>query len=299
MKNIAVNKTKTNLWVDIIILLAFLTVYEVKATGETIHEWLGIAIGFIVIIHILLHWKWLVLNTKQFLTRIKTEARLNYIVDILIFVGFTTIIFTGIMISKSFLPTLGIRVAENHFWRSMHSVSVDITLFLTAFHFALHWDWIVRNFKRYIINPLKSIKNSEKLPEPEFAMANNSNSSKLRRIVKTSSRFFIILGLSSLISFGWYAISGNISAEISNPEYRKRVEQNGGTPVKADADKKFERFDSENKENHGEKERHDEGGLFILEVLKNLLIFSIVTIVVTKASKKIKRKNTAGLSVNS
>lgn len=158
MENIRVNNTKTNLLVDILIFVVFLVVYEVKATGETIHEWLGIAIGFILIIHIILHWKWIVVTTKLFLTHIKKETKLNYIVDILIFIGFTTIIFTGIMISKSFLPTFGIRVAENHFWREMHSLSVDLTLFLTALHFALHWEWIVNNFKRYIINPIKNKK---------------------------------------------------------------------------------------------------------------------------------------------
>jgi len=39
------NKTKTNLLVDILILLVFLIVYEEKATGTAIHEWLGTALG--------------------------------------------------------------------------------------------------------------------------------------------------------------------------------------------------------------------------------------------------------------
>jgi len=284
MENIHVNKAKTNLLIDISIFIVFLIVYEVKATGETIHEWMGIVIGFIFIIHIILHWQWIVVTTKHFLTSIKSETRLNYIVDVIIFIGFTTIIFTGIMISKSFLPTFGIRVAENHFWREMHSISVDLTLFFTALHFALHWEWIVNNCKRYIIHPLKNKNSSIKLTEPELVLATKSASFHFVKLVKASGKFFIVLIFSSIISLGWYSISGTISSPSNFQDHRPGLEENIEAEFNADANKRSDQFRPDH------DKHHDEGGLFILEVLKNLIIFAVVTLLVTKISNKIKIK---------
>ncbi len=97
------HKTKTNLLVDILIFIVFLIVYEEKATRTAIHEWLGIALGLFFVVHIILHWKWIGVNTKLFLQRMRAESRINYVLDILLFIGFTTIIFSGIMISESVL----------------------------------------------------------------------------------------------------------------------------------------------------------------------------------------------------
>ena len=284
------NKTKTNLLVDILLIVVFLIVYEEKATGTTIHEWLGIAIGFIFIIHIILHWNWLVASTKHLFNRMKTESRLNYILDILIYIGFTTIMFSGIMISESFLPTFGIKVAPSHYWKEIHFVSVDVTLFLTAFHFALHWKWIVNNCKRYIINPLKG-KITNETTEPILRSSKKSQPANFLSVAKVGYQFFIILVFSGLISLGWYAASGTISAEPNSREYRQREEQNMESKFNMDDERSSERFGRDHKGHQNGNGHHDEKGSFRIEILKNLLIFSIVTFVITSVSNKIKVKN--------
>lgn len=282
------HKTKTNLVVDIIIFVVFLIVYEVKATGKTIHEWIGIAIGLIFIVHIILHWKWLVSSTKQFLTRLKTESRLNYILDIIIYVGFTTIIYSGIMISESFLPTFGIKLIQNHYWKEIHFVSVDITLFFTAIHFALHWKWIVNNFKRYIITPLKSSEKTRIIREHALRRSNKSLSSYFSGFVKVSYQFFLILVLSGLISFGWYTGSKTISSGANAIEYSQIKERNLESRFKMNDSNRSERFGNDNERHRSEGGHHDEKGFLKLELLKNLLIFSIVTFIITKVSRLIK-----------
>ena len=283
MENILVNKTKTNLLTDIIIFVVFLVVYEVKATGETIHEWLEIVIGLILIIHIVLHWKWIVITTKQFLTNLKTETKLNYMVDILIFIGFTTIIFTGIMMSKNFLPTFGIRINENHFWRQMHSFSVDLTLFLTAFHFALHWEWIVNNCKRYIISPLKNKKSAKIIHELELVRANEYKSSPFLSIIRISGKFLVILLFSGIISLGWYTVSATIPTRVDSQDNHSQIDQNAGKNVNTNAESRFNQ-EREHDKHHGAK------AFLIFEILKNLLIFCVVTIVVNLVDKKIKKR---------
>jgi len=58
------NKTVLNLLLDTGLLLTLFLMYEVKATGEAIHEWLGVGIALVMIVHILLHWQWVLTVTQ-------------------------------------------------------------------------------------------------------------------------------------------------------------------------------------------------------------------------------------------
>ena len=147
------NKTALNLLLDTGLLLTLFLVYEVKATGEAIHEWLGVGIAVVMIVHILLHWQWVLAITQQFLTRLKAEPRVQYILNIGIFFGFTTVIFTGLMISRSVLPIFGLQGSNSWFWKWLHFQSADITFLFAALHVALHWQWIVNAVRRYLILP--------------------------------------------------------------------------------------------------------------------------------------------------
>lgn len=150
VKKSAVGRTKLNLLLDIALFLVFAVTYQAKATGTTVHEWLGVGITVVIITHILLHWQWVVSITQQFFKKIKTEPRVNYIVDLAIFVSFTTMIFSGLMISHSVLPFLGLEVAGSGFWKMLHKTSADVALWLAALHVALHWRWVVNAVKRYL-----------------------------------------------------------------------------------------------------------------------------------------------------
>jgi hypothetical protein len=148
------NKTVLNLLLDTGLLLTLFLMYEVKATGEAIHEWLGVGIALVMIVHILLHWQWVLTVTQRFLTGLKAEPRVQYILNIGIFIGFTTIIFSGLMISRSILPIFGLQGSNSWFWKWLHIQSADITFMLAALHIALHWQWIVNAARRYLISPV-------------------------------------------------------------------------------------------------------------------------------------------------
>lgn len=150
------SKTKINLMLDIALFLVFLVVYEAKATGEVVHEWLGVGIVAVILLHILLHWQWVVHITQRFFQKIESESRINYIVNMVIFISFTTIIFSGLMISRSVLPFFGLAAPDTPFWRMLHSLASDITLGLVALHIALHWQWLANALKRYGIAPVRA-----------------------------------------------------------------------------------------------------------------------------------------------
>src|SRR5215213_8607455 len=79
------NRNKLNLFVDIAIFLAFLVAMAPRFSGIAVHEWLGIAFGAAIVTHLLLHWQWLVEVTKRFFSKAQWSARINYILNLLLF----------------------------------------------------------------------------------------------------------------------------------------------------------------------------------------------------------------------
>ncbi len=141
-------RTLTNLALDGALFIAFLIAAAPRFTGIAIHEWLGIAFGAAVMTHLVIHWTWIVGVTRQFFRRATGTARINYVVNVLLFIMFTVIIFTGLMISETVLPWTGIRLERDRFWTQLHHLASDAAVFLIGLHVAVHWRWIVETVRR-------------------------------------------------------------------------------------------------------------------------------------------------------
>lgn len=154
MESKRVNPIKLNLVVDFTILVAFLIALDPRTTGIAIHEWLSIAMIAAIITHLLLHWRWVVQVTTRFFRKLAGQARLNYFLNILFFIDFVIVTFSGLLISESALPALGIRIGRDMAMRRIHSLSADLSVFIIGLHVALHWKWILSSLKRYIVQPV-------------------------------------------------------------------------------------------------------------------------------------------------
>ncbi|GAB4423443.1 MAG: DUF4405 domain-containing protein [Anaerolineae bacterium] len=148
------SQTKVNLAIDGGIFIGFLVADNPHFTGMAIHEWLGIAFGAAIIMHLLLHWQWLVAVTRRFLSNVPWQARLNYILNLFLFIDVTIIILSGLMISREALPSLGLSLASSGAWKGLHHLTANLSLALIGLHVALHWQWIANAVKRYVIQPL-------------------------------------------------------------------------------------------------------------------------------------------------
>lgn len=147
------NRNMTNLIVDSAIFIAFLVAMAPHFSGIAVHEWLGIAFGAAIVTHLLLHWQWLVEITRRIFGKVTASTRINYILNLLLFIDVTVIIFTGLLISKSALPALGIQLALGGGWWMLHTTSSNLFLLLTSLHVALHWQWIASVVKRLFVRP--------------------------------------------------------------------------------------------------------------------------------------------------
>jgi hypothetical protein len=98
---------------------------------------------------LLLHWKWSVNVVRRFLSKLPGQVRINSLLNSLLFVTVTLIIFSGIMMSKVVLSTFGRSGSQDLIWRWLHSTATNAAVILVGLHIALHWKWVVSTIKRY------------------------------------------------------------------------------------------------------------------------------------------------------
>lgn len=162
------NRQRTNLLLAIGLLVILLVLYEHRATGIVLHEWLGLTIGGLLVVHLLLHWEWIAAVTRRFFGPTSWQARLNYGLNLALFSTFTAILFSGLMLSESILPLVGQTAPGGRFWHWLHHIAADLALWLVALHIALHWRWLANAIQRHIIAPLqRSTGQQPGRPAPE------------------------------------------------------------------------------------------------------------------------------------
>ncbi len=154
------NQTKIKLVIDVILFIAFLITMEPRSSGIAIHEWLATSLLAVVMIHLLLNWDWIIQITRRFFGKTNNQARLNYLLNWLLFMDGTVIMLSGFMISEAVLPFLGISLPRNFAWRSLHDLSANLFLLLLGLHTALHWNWVVDALKRYVVQPIGRVFSS-------------------------------------------------------------------------------------------------------------------------------------------
>jgi hypothetical protein len=147
-------KNKTNFVIDVLIFLGFLAAAVPTLTGLTIHEWLSLALAGTILVHLILHadWVWGVL--KRFFVKLWHSSRLNFVVDLATLIAYVGVMLSGVLVSREIFGVLGIQLGVNRSWEQIHRLTADASVWLTALHFALHWRWIVKSIKRYIVSPV-------------------------------------------------------------------------------------------------------------------------------------------------
>lgn len=143
-------RSKFFLLFDVGMTLALLVLMSVALTGLALHEWLGIAFIAVLVLHLLLHWQWIAGATLRWLRSLSWQMRLTYLLDVLLFIAMTLVIFSGLAISEAALPLMGLTSSRNFAWRAIHSASSNGVLVLISLHIALNWRWIVAVAQRML-----------------------------------------------------------------------------------------------------------------------------------------------------
>ncbi len=140
--------TKIDYWLDAILLVAFLLDESLHFTGLSAHEWVGLGFAPALLVHLTLHWDWVLRTTRRVVTRLPARERLRWIVDLALLLAMTLCVASGLLISRVALPALGIHLSDDGFWTGLHTTMADICLVLVGLHVGLSWRWIVLTTRR-------------------------------------------------------------------------------------------------------------------------------------------------------
>lgn len=141
------NPNKLNLCLDLALVIAFAVEMEEHFTGLHNHELIGLALGIAILIHVALHWDWVVSVTKRFFNKVIHESRLNYVLNMALFVDMLVIVVTGFLISR----TLGLNFRVDDTIEPIHLLASHLSLVLIGLHVALHWKWIITHVQKYLL----------------------------------------------------------------------------------------------------------------------------------------------------
>jgi cytochrome b len=148
-------RTRLDFWYDGLLLVAFTLAYSLGFTGLAVHEWLGLGIGLALLLHLTLHWDWVVRTTRKLFTRGGRDRGI-YLVNLALLIVMTLCVLSGVLISQVALYQLGISVHPGPFWTNIHDTTSKLTLILVPIHVAMRWRWIVSVARRLLRRPWSS-----------------------------------------------------------------------------------------------------------------------------------------------
>ncbi|MBN2840651.1 MAG: DUF4405 domain-containing protein [Coriobacteriia bacterium] len=139
---------RTRFILDLSMLLIYVVLMNPLATGVPLHEWLSLGLLVLLVVHLLSEWDLSVGILARFFRRLLTLSRLNLVLDALTFVVLASVLLSGLMVSTSIMPMLGIAIPLGPTWKIIHALMADAALIALGLHTGLHWRWIVRATSR-------------------------------------------------------------------------------------------------------------------------------------------------------
>lgn len=171
------------LWIlDAAMAGGFLLTFFLDVTGLEAHQWLGIGVGAIAVIHLIAHWTWVQSVSRQFFGRASDRSRLLYLVDASVMAGLGLIVATGLVVSS----WLSLPLASYGAWKNIHIVVSAATLMAVVLKIGLHWRWIVAVARRHIFLP-DEVQPRALQPAPVVADSGRRDFLKLMGVVGAAS----------------------------------------------------------------------------------------------------------------
>lgn len=152
-----------------------ITILFERETWEGLHDWFGIVMIAAAVIHIIVHWKWIVSMTKRVVhemvnreRRFNNRSRLNVLINMVTGLSFLITALSGLYLF--FFPGGRYGVADPMFllsrttWDLVHTWSGIVLTSIGVVHFYIHWGWITKVTKKVLV-PRQPV--SKEIQEPQ------------------------------------------------------------------------------------------------------------------------------------
>ncbi|MCX7615693.1 MAG: DUF4405 domain-containing protein [Clostridiales bacterium] len=145
------NKNWVKIALDVFMAIFLALLYNTHAISISFHELGGLFICFLFLIHQVLNLDWISSVTKRlFKKTIPFKTRVQYVLDCLLFITYTLILISGVMISKTIFAGFFV---SSPIWKTVHYTSAAFALIFTGIHVGLHWSFITGMLKKLVRVP--------------------------------------------------------------------------------------------------------------------------------------------------
>lgn len=152
------NKQHIKYCLDMIMTICFICIMKIKITGMGCHEKLGLIIGGLVILHLILNYRWIKgMAPRIFDKKLNFATKFSVILNVLLAVLTLLVIISGMLISVTIFK--GIAVENRQLWSIIHKNSSLLIFICISIHIGLHWKMIMYGFRRlFNIKGINSIR---------------------------------------------------------------------------------------------------------------------------------------------
>ncbi len=192
------NRQKGNWLLDFLLFIGFLVSFFLDLTGLPLHQWIGVIGGALIAWHLILHWNWVKAITCRFFGKTCGQARVYYLLDVILTAGFLLILVSGLVIST----WLNLPLTNYLDWKAFHVAASLTTLAVLVLKIVLHWRWILRTASQPLFLP------SRPPLKPSPAAAGMSRRDFLKLVG--------IVGAASLLA-AYSAVNDNRAAQAVSP----------------------------------------------------------------------------------
>lgn len=133
--------------VDAIALGAYAAVANPAVTGIPVHEWAGIGVFVVFLVHAAQHVDVVAEAVRGAIASRRASKAANGVLDALIVIAFMTCTVSGLLISGSVLPAVGLYADGYFFWGPLHAASAKLLLALLLVHVVVHVRMVARLLK--------------------------------------------------------------------------------------------------------------------------------------------------------
>nr|WP_236643369.1 DUF4405 domain-containing protein [Enterorhabdus sp. P55] len=122
--------------IDAVALVAYVIVSLPSLTGVAPHEWLGLAVAVVLIVHLAQHLGHVVSSVRRAASPGPARAVRagRAVLAVLLGIALAVCVTSGVMVSGAVLPTLGLYAEGYYFWNPLHAVSAKVLLALLLIH---------------------------------------------------------------------------------------------------------------------------------------------------------------------
>lgn len=119
-------------------LSVFAVLMSWRLTGLYLHEWIGIALIAMIVLHLLVHWGWFESRVAS-LSRSGARRYGALLLNTGVFAAMGSTIISGLVVSKVVVPNQLTPASYLH-WHGLHESAATFTVLLLGLHLAFNWE---------------------------------------------------------------------------------------------------------------------------------------------------------------